>query len=56
VNGKRHRENGPAIERADGTRAWYINDVQFTEEEFNQRNKPLFGATIVVDGVEYKLS
>jgi len=25
-NGKYHREDGPAIELADGTKAWYLND------------------------------
>ena len=25
LNGKRHREGGPAIEYADGTKSWYIN-------------------------------
>jgi hypothetical protein len=26
LNGKLHREDGPAIENSDGTKAWYIND------------------------------
>lgn len=26
-NGKRHREDGPAVERADGTREWWLNGV-----------------------------
>ena len=26
LNGKRHRENGPALEWADGTGSWYLND------------------------------
>jgi hypothetical protein len=26
LNGKRHREDGPAVEMADGTRKWYLND------------------------------
>jgi hypothetical protein len=25
LNGKRHREDGPAIERADGTKEWFLN-------------------------------
>ena len=25
-NGKRHREDGPAVEYSDGTKIWYIND------------------------------
>ena len=26
LNGKLHREDGPAIERADGSKSWYLND------------------------------
>lgn len=25
LNAKRHREDGPAVERANGTKRWYIN-------------------------------
>ena len=25
LNGKRHREDGPAVERADGDKFWYLN-------------------------------
>ena len=25
LNGKRHREDGPAIERANGSKLWYLN-------------------------------
>ena len=34
-NGQRHRIDVPAIEI--GSKAWYINDVRLTEDEFNQR-------------------
>ena len=27
-DGKRHREDGPAIERADGTKEWYRDGVR----------------------------
>jgi hypothetical protein len=39
LNGKRHREDGPAIEYADGTKYWYINDIQLdctTQKQFEQ--------------------
>ena len=26
LNGKHHREDGPAVEYADGTKYWYLND------------------------------
>ena len=25
LNGKRHREDGPAVEWSDGTKEWYLN-------------------------------
>jgi len=34
LNGQLHREDGSAIERADGSKAWYLDDVTYTEEEF----------------------
>lgn len=30
-----HREDGPAIERANGRKAWYLYGDAYTEEEFN---------------------
>lgn len=33
----RHRTDGPAIERADGTKEWWIDGVKLTEEEFLAR-------------------
>jgi hypothetical protein len=38
-NGKRHREDGPAIEYAHGSKYWYINGKQInctTQEEFEK--------------------
>ena len=29
INGKRHREDGPALEFADGTKEWYLNGKLF---------------------------
>ena len=31
LNGQRHREGGPAIERASGTKAWYLNGQRHRE-------------------------
>ena len=36
LNGKRHRVDGPAVERADDTKAWYLNGKEYTEEEFSE--------------------
>ena len=56
LNGKRHREDGPAIEWADGSKFWYLNDELLTEAEFNKRkNKPCSGKVVEVEGVKYKL-
>jgi hypothetical protein len=55
INGKRHREDGPAFERANGDKAWYINGEKLTEEEFDNRKKPCIGKKVVIDGIEYTL-
>ena len=33
LNGKLHREDGPAVEYADGGKSWYLNGKWVTEEE-----------------------
>jgi len=32
LNGKRHREDGPAIEYASGTKAWFLNGKLHRED------------------------
>jgi hypothetical protein len=32
LNGKVHRENGPAVVYADGTKEWYLNDMLHRED------------------------
>lgn len=32
VNGKRHRENGPAVEYSDGSEEWWVNDQLHRED------------------------
>ena len=39
LNGKRHREDGPAIEYSDGRKLWYLNGKQISEYEFNKIEK-----------------
>jgi Mor family transcriptional regulator len=57
LNGQRHREDGPALEYADGTKEWYLNGKHLTEEEFNQRMKPsCSGKVVEIDGKKYKLT
>jgi len=56
LNGKKHREDGPAIERASGYKAWYLNGVHLTETEFNNRmDKSCSGKVVEIEGVKYKL-
>ena len=39
LNGNLHREDGPAIEYANGTKYWWLNGKEYTEEEFNRATK-----------------
>ncbi len=32
LNGKYHREDGPAIEGADGTKYWFLNGIRHRED------------------------
>lgn len=32
--GEKHRENGPAIQYQSGHKKWFLEDVEYTEEEF----------------------
>ena len=34
LNGERHREDGPAVEWADGSMGWYLNDIEYTEADY----------------------
>ena len=34
LNGKIHREDGPAVEWSDGIKYWWLNDKNYTEEEY----------------------
>jgi hypothetical protein len=46
LNGKRHREDGPAVEDSNGSKFWFLNDEPLTEEEFNERMTPTVEMTI----------
>ena len=34
INGKLHREDGPAIEWINGIKYWYLNDINYTEDQY----------------------
>ena len=46
LNGKRHREDGPAVEREDGTKSWYLNGEEYTEEEFLKKTSKVKELTV----------
>lgn len=39
INGKLHRTDGPAVEYNNGDKLWYLNDIEYTEEEHNLKIK-----------------
>ena len=41
LNGKQHREDGPAVEYADGYKFWYLNGEDLSEEEHRVRMYPV---------------
>ena len=52
---KYHRENGPAIEWADGDKYWFLNGKRLTEQEFNRRMNSYNNKIIEIDGKKYQL-
>ena len=50
LDGKFHREDGPAVEYANGNKFWYLNNKAYTEEEFKaemaRRNNPVVEMTV----------
>ncbi|MFA5024229.1 MAG: hypothetical protein WC523_04695 [Patescibacteria group bacterium] len=57
LNGRRHREDGPAVEWANGDKFWYLNDILYTEEEFLAKAEPATceGKIVTIDGKKYRL-
>lgn len=41
VNGKLHRESGPAIEYANGRKEWRLDGIGYSEKEFDKKIKGL---------------
>ena len=46
LNGKLHREDGPAIEWANGSKAWFLNDEEVTKEEHKRMTSPVVEMTV----------
>jgi len=57
LNGKRHREDGPAIEFANGDKIWFRNGKLMTEQEHKKATTKATcdGKEIEIDGVTYVL-
>ncbi len=49
LNGKLHREDGPAIEWSDGTKEWWLNGEVITwKEVFRQAKNPEIELRILI--------
>lgn len=46
LNGRLHREDGPAIEWADGGEHWYLTGVRYSKEEWDRQLNPKINLTI----------
>ena len=57
LDGKRHREDGPAIEYDDGSKSWYLDDKLHREEEHKKLTSKATceGKVVEIDGIKYEL-
>ena len=46
LNDQLHRVDGPATEWANGRKRWFLNDKEYTEEEFLKSTQPAKELTI----------
>ena len=46
LNGKLHREDGPAIEYANGDKSWYLNNKKVTQEEHKRMTSKVVEMTM----------
>ena len=54
--GQQHCEHGPAVEKASGFTAYYLNHKVLTKKEWEKRLKnPCREKVVEIDGVKYKL-
>ena len=45
-NGQLHREDGPALEWANGSKYWFLNGEEVTEEEHKRRTSKVIEMTV----------
>ena len=55
LNGKYHREDGPAIEWADGGKQWYLNDQLHRKQEFLSRSIKEMTMAEVIEKLGYDI-
>ena len=59
MNDKRHREDGPAVECANGSKEWWVNDIEYSEEQWKKEvsklNNSCHGRIVEIDGKKYCL-
>ena len=59
LNGKLHREDGPAIEWANGDKYWLLNGKYYAEEEYKEeiskRKNSIHEKLVKIHGKDYKL-
>ena len=57
LNGKLHREDGPAYEGDDGYKQWWLNGKWMAEEEHKKLTSKAScqGKVVEIDGIKYKL-
>jgi len=49
LNGKYHREDGPAVEYPDGEKRWFLTDIKFSFEDYIQELRLLGKEEIVIN-------
>jgi uncharacterized protein YxjI len=50
---KLHREDGPAVEMVDGSKAWWLNGEYFTKKEHALRTRKI--KTIEINGKKFTI-
>jgi hypothetical protein len=60
LNGKQHREDGPAVEHVNGYKSWYLEGVNYSESqhkaEMARRNNTCNGKVVTIEGKQYELT
>ncbi len=46
LDGKLHREDGPAREYSDGTKEWWLHGIEYSKQGFLEKTKPTKELTV----------